>query len=93
VRHRVDRPEGGRVGPLTAGRDLGPQRLLRRVEAGEHITITVAGRPSARLVPATPRAWRAWEEIAELFHGGADTSWSTDRDRIDGELTDPWAAR
>jgi prevent-host-death family protein len=28
--------------------------LVRRVEAGEEITITVAGRPSARLVAVTP---------------------------------------
>jgi len=26
--------------------------LVRRVQAGEEITITVSGRPSARLVPA-----------------------------------------
>jgi prevent-host-death family protein len=67
--------------------------LVRRVEAGEEITITVSGRPSARLVPARPTRWRSWTEIAELFHGPADTEWERDRDRIDSEVRDPWNAR
>ena len=41
--------------------------LVRRVEAGEEVTITVAGRPSARLVPVAPHTWREWDEVAELF--------------------------
>ncbi|MCA1781802.1 MAG: type II toxin-antitoxin system prevent-host-death family antitoxin [Intrasporangiaceae bacterium] len=32
--------------------------LVRRVQAGEEITITVSGRPSARLVPARPSQWQ-----------------------------------
>ncbi|RFU21298.1 type II toxin-antitoxin system Phd/YefM family antitoxin [Geodermatophilus marinus] len=67
--------------------------LVRRAEAGEEVTITVAGRPSARLVPVSPRAWRQWDEIAELFRGPADTTWAEERDRLDGELTDPWLRR
>lgn len=66
--------------------------LVRRVEAGEEITITVAGRPSARLVAAAARTWRSWDEVAELFHGPADTAWEADRDRIDQAVRDPWAA-
>ena len=65
--------------------------LLRRVEAGEEITITVSGRPSARLVPARPTRWRSWEECAELFRGPGDPDWEQDRDLVDGELRDPWA--
>lgn len=34
--------------------------LVRRVEAGEEVTITVAGRASARLVPDDTRSWRTW---------------------------------
>jgi prevent-host-death family protein len=63
--------------------------LIRRVEAGEEITITVAGRPSARLVPVPPRAWRQWSEVAELFHGPADPEWEKDRDLVDGGLHEP----
>lgn len=64
--------------------------LVRRVEAGEEITITVAGRPSARLIAAAPQSWRSFEAIAELFDGPQDTEWQTDRDRIDHALRDPW---
>ena len=67
--------------------------LVRRVEAGEEITITVSGRPSARLVPARPTQWRAWADIADLFRGPADPDWGRDRDLVDTEVRDPWAAR
>jgi prevent-host-death family protein len=65
--------------------------LVRRVEAGEEVTITVAGRPSARLVPVVPRSWRTYTEVADLFDGPADPEWSADRDRVDDVLRDPWS--
>ena len=64
--------------------------LVRRVEAGEEITITVSGRPGARLVAAAPRTWRRWDDVAELFAGPADPAWAADRARLDGEPRDPW---
>ncbi|MEV0251404.1 type II toxin-antitoxin system prevent-host-death family antitoxin [Nocardia sp. NPDC050712] len=65
--------------------------LVRRAEAGEEVTITVAGRPSARLVPiAAPKSWRRFDEVADLWSGKADLDWETDRDRIDHSLRDPW---
>lgn len=67
--------------------------LVRRVEAGEEITITVSGRPSVRLVPAKPIRWRTWAEVEELFRGPADPAWESDRDLVDDEVRDPWAAR
>ena len=63
--------------------------LLRRVEAGEEVTITVAGRASARLVPATTRTWRTWDDVEELFTGSTDPTWQHDRDLIDSHLIDP----
>lgn len=66
--------------------------LLRRVEAGEEITITVAGRPSACLVAAAPQRWRSWQEVADVFRGPADPVWAADRERIDQALRDPWTA-
>lgn len=65
--------------------------LVRGVEAGEEITITVSGRASARLVPARPTPWRSWTEIAELFQGPVDAEWERDRDRLDADVRDPWA--
>ena len=67
--------------------------LVRRVEAGEEVTITVAGRPSARLVPAGTRQWRSWADLADLFDGPADADWARDRDLVDQEVGDPWAGR
>lgn len=64
--------------------------LVRRVEAGEEITVTVAGRVAARLVPAAPRAWRLWSDVADLFDGPPDPDWAHDRDRIDQRVQDPW---
>jgi len=66
--------------------------LVRRVEAGEEVTITVAGRPSARMVPVASRTWRQWRDVAELFNGPADPEWPTDHDLVDGSLRDPWTA-
>jgi prevent-host-death family protein len=66
--------------------------LVRRVEAGEEVTITVAGRPAARLVPIAPRTWRTYAEVAEVFSGQSDPDWNTDRDQIDQHLHDPWSA-
>ena len=60
--------------------------LVRRAEAGEEVTITVSGRPAARLVSVAPRTWRRWEELAVLFSGAVDTDWEHDRDRVDQQL-------
>jgi prevent-host-death family protein len=67
--------------------------LVRRAEAGENVTITVSGRPSVRLVPVEPRAWRRWEDLAELFSGRADPAWERDIRALDDEPRDPWASR
>ena len=64
--------------------------LLRRVEGGEVVTITVAGRASARLVPLAPRAWRRWDDVAEVFSGPSDQEWDGVHQRLDGEIRDPW---
>ncbi|MGI8415035.1 MAG: type II toxin-antitoxin system Phd/YefM family antitoxin [Nakamurella sp.] len=64
--------------------------LVRRVEAGEEMIITVSGRPSARLVSVVPRTWRTWDEVVDLFSGPADEAWQGDRERIDAQLRDPW---
>ena len=64
--------------------------LVRRVERGEEIEITVAGRLAARLVPAAPRRWQQWSDIAELFDGRPDPDWERDRDRVDQAVVDPW---
>ena len=64
--------------------------LVRRVEGGEEIQITVAGRLAARLVPAAPRRWQQWNDIASLFAGNPDPDWQRDRDLIDQSVVNPW---
>lgn len=65
--------------------------LVRRVAAVEEITVTVSGRPRARLVPVPPRQWRSYAEVKELFDGPGDTQWASDRDRLGHELVEPWS--
>jgi len=65
--------------------------LVRRVERGEQIDITVAGRLAARMVPVTPKRWQTWDSIAELFHGPGDPDWQRDVDLVDHTIHDPWA--
>ena len=66
--------------------------FVRRAEAGEEIVVTVSGRPSVRIVPVAPQAWRSFAEIAELFSGRPDPDWVTDRDRVDRQARDPWTS-
>ena len=67
--------------------------LVRRVELGEEIEITVAGRLAARMVPATPRRWQRWSDISDLFSGRPDPHWERDRDLIDQSISNPWERR
>lgn len=64
--------------------------LLRRVERGEEIVITVSGRPSARLVPARQTRWHRWDDVTDLFAGPSDADWKDDRELVDDVVRDPW---
>ena len=64
--------------------------VLRRVEGGEEITVTVAGRPSAKLVPAADFSWRTWADYSAVFDGPADDDWDRDRDEVPHDVVDPW---
>ncbi len=68
----------------------GASELVRRVEAGEEIDITVSGRLAARLVPATPKRWQRWDEIAAAFQGRPDPDWDRDRQLVDQAVANPW---
>ena len=64
--------------------------IVRRVEGGEAIDITVFGRLAARMVPVRPRQWLRWSDIADCFDGPPDPDWERDRDQIDQSLVNPW---
>jgi len=66
--------------------------LVRQVERGEEIEITVSGRLAARLVPAAPKRWQRWDDVADVFAGRPDPQWRRDLDLIDDAVSDPWAS-
>jgi prevent-host-death family protein len=65
--------------------------VLRRVEAGEPVVITVRGKPVADLVPHRPDEprWMPREELVELLEThSADPGLRDDLERIAGDTTD-----
>jgi prevent-host-death family protein len=64
--------------------------LVRRVQGGEEIDITVSGRLAARLVPAKPKRWQAWDDVADILNARPDHDWQRDLDELDQTVTDPW---
>ena len=66
--------------------------IVRRVEGGEAIDITVAGRLAARMVPVRPREWQRWSDVEGCFDGPPDPDWEHDRNQIDQSLVNRWDA-
>ncbi|HXY44206.1 MAG TPA: type II toxin-antitoxin system prevent-host-death family antitoxin [Acidimicrobiales bacterium] len=64
--------------------------VLRRVEAGETLTVTVAGRPVAELGPAHRRHWVRGTELARVWSGKAPRSLEADLTLLPGGLVDPF---
>lgn len=64
--------------------------VLRRAEAGEQFTITVAGRPVAELGPARQRRWVPPAQLADLWASPPDETLAADLARIGTDLGDPW---
>jgi prevent-host-death family protein len=65
--------------------------VLRRAEAGEEFTITVAGRPVAELGPARRRRWVSGPALTSVWQTPAPRMLGADLDRFPGEVTDPFA--
>ncbi len=65
--------------------------VLRRVEAGEMLTVTVAGRPVAELAPAGRRRWVSGGALSAVWHGPAPRSLDEDLGRLGAGLADPFA--
>ena len=65
--------------------------VLRRAEAGEELTITVAGRPVARLGPAAKRRWVGGAPLRAVFQTPAPETIDDDLGRFPATLSDPFA--
>lgn len=65
--------------------------VLRRAEAGEEFTVTVAGRPVARLGPARPRQWVSGPGLQRVWETPAPKTLEDDLARFPGVLVDPFA--
>lgn len=66
--------------------------ILRRAEAGEEFTITVSGRPVARLGPlGDTRRWVPAARLEDLWKLPVDENLAGDLKEFDIQLRDPWA--
>jgi prevent-host-death family protein len=62
--------------------------VLRRAEAGEEITITVAGRPVAQLGPAKQRRWVSGPALRAVWRTPAPTG--ADLEELPVSIVDPF---
>lgn len=70
-----------------------PAPVLRAVEAGNEVTISVNGRPVARIVPLETPAWVDGERAARIYAAGVDEQWEPDlrSAREEDTVDDPWS--
>jgi prevent-host-death family protein len=70
-----------------------PAPVLRAVEAGNEVTVSVNGRPVARIVPVEAPAWVDGERAARIYAAGVDTQWESDlrSGREEDTVDDPWS--
>jgi prevent-host-death family protein len=65
--------------------------VLRRAEAGEEFTITVEGRPVARLGPTSQRRWVSGPQLREVWMTPPPVTLVDDLEILPGERTEPFA--
>jgi prevent-host-death family protein len=65
--------------------------VLRRAEAGEEFTITVAGRPAAQLGPAARQRWVSGARLQQVWSVPPPATIAEDLDRFPAGLADPFA--
>jgi prevent-host-death family protein len=59
-------------------------KVLRRAEDGEELTITVSGRPVARLGPIGGAQWVSSKRLGELWSEPVDPTFGKDLERMGG---------
>jgi prevent-host-death family protein len=64
--------------------------VLRRAEAGEEFTVTVSGRPVARLGPARPRQWVSGAALRKVWETPAPATLAEDLAAFPAMIVDPF---
>jgi prevent-host-death family protein len=62
--------------------------VLRRAEAGEEFTVTVAGRPVAQLGPVRGRQWVAGPDLQRVWQTPAPQTLESDLAKLPGAIAD-----
>lgn len=65
--------------------------VLRRVEGGESLTVTVSGRAVARLTPIRHRHWVSGDDLSSVWSGPPLRGVGDDLAEFGGTVTDPFA--
>jgi prevent-host-death family protein len=65
--------------------------VLRRAEAGEEFTVTVAGRPVARLRPVRPRRRVSGRELQRVWQTAAPETLEADLEKLPGAIVEPFS--
>jgi len=66
--------------------------VLRRVETGETLAVTVAGREVAELRPARRRTWVSGPALARVWHGPSPQGMENDLAKLGASVTDPYSS-
>lgn len=64
--------------------------VLRRVEAGESLIVTVSGRPVAELSPVRRHRWVSGSALSQVWRGPAPHGLESDLKGLDAGLIDPF---
>jgi len=67
-------------------------QVLRRVEAGESLIVTVSGRPVAELSPVRRHRWVSGPAVTQVWRGPAPRALEGDLGRLDAGLVDAFDA-
>lgn len=70
-----------------------PAPVLRAVEAGAEVTVSVNGRAVARIVPLETPAWVDGDRAERVYAVAVDTAWETElrSAREEDTVGDPWS--
>lgn len=66
--------------------------VLRRVEAGESLIVTVSGRPVAQLSPLRRHRWVSGVALMDVWRGPEPRGMTADLEALAAGMADPFSA-